>query len=404
MPSVMTEMSNMNSKHLRHCAILMAVFASLLTGCKDKAAVAEGDAPKPEAKPSTTATIYVGTYTNSKSQSKGIYKLSFDAESGKVGEPEVAVEAQNPSYLCFSPDKKYVYSCIESPEGGVASFSVEADGTLKKISDAESGGKVPCFISVDATGRNVLCANYTGGNISRFVSDSETARLQGPMAVIDFEPRQNEGGKQDKPHAHCIMPDTANSFVLATDLGTDKVMIYRLDPLKGLVPTDSPSATLKTGSGPRHFTFSKDGKFVYVINEYGNSVVVFSYDNVEGTLKEVQVVPTLPADYNAKSFCAHVLVHPSGKFLYGSNRGHDSIAAFKIDEATGKLELIGHTPTGGKWPRNFNIDPSGKFLIAANQNTDNLVVFKIDTETGGLTPTGQTVAIPAPVCVQFLVR
>ncbi len=407
----------MIQRYPRAFGILFSTFISFAIGCQETSKPADkkepartAAKPKEAAMPAATTTVYVGSYTNGKnSTSKGLYRLTFDSKTGKLGQPEVAAELKSPSYLAFSPDKKYLYTTGEdtvagSKTGTVCSLSLEADGTLKKISEAESGGITPCYISVDATGRNVFCANYTSGTFSRFVSDSESGRLQGPMAIIELEPRMNADGKQEKPKAHCIMADTANSFVLGTDLGTDKVMIYRLDPLKGLVPTDSPSASLKLKTGPRHFTFSKDGKFVYVIGEYGNTVTVFSYDNVEGILKEVQSITTLPADFAGKSFCAHVLVHPSGKFLYGSNRGHDSIVAFKVDQASGKLTLIGNTPTGGKWPRNFNIDPTGNFLIVANQNSDNMVVFKIDTETGALTATGQDVAIPAPACVQFLVR
>jgi 6-phosphogluconolactonase len=373
------------------------------------APVMQAKAPAPAA-PAGPMTVYVGTYTHPKNGSKGIYKLWFDPKTGQLGTPEVAAETKNPSFLAISPDKKYVYAVGELAEvdgqkgGAVTSFAIGDNGKLTQVSQISSGGAGPCYVSVDATGRNVFAANYSGGSVSRSVS-GDGGKLTGPMAVIEFDaPTGPAKPRQDKSHAHMISADPKNEFVLATDLGTDLVMIYRLDVLKGLIPTDPPTASLKPGSGPRHFAFHPSGKLVFVINELSNTITSFGYDAMEGTLKELDTLSTLPADFKAQNTTAQVLVHPGGKYVYGSNRGHDSIAAFSLDEATGKLTPIGHTPSGGKQPRNFNIDPAGNYLIAANQGSDSLVVFKIDPATGKLTPTGQTVAVGAPVCVQFLAK
>ncbi len=391
---------------------LCCVVLALVTGCKSGGE--KSSSKKPAMKPAAEATVapkgvtvYVGTYTNPKNGSKGIYKLSFDEKTGTLGKPEVAGETKNPSFLATSPDENYLYSVgevddVDGQKGGaVHSFSIEKDGTLKLISTVSSGGAGPCYVSIDASGRNVFVANYSGGSISRIVA-GDNGKLIGPMATIEFEGSGPNKQRQEKPHAHMIAPDPGNNFVLATDLGTDKVMLYRLDLLKGLIPTDPPTVSLKPGSGPRHFAFSKDSKFVFVICELSNSITTFSYDAMECVLKEVGSVSAVPDDFKGSSTCAQIVVHPSGKYVYGSNRGSDTIGAYSIDEATGKLTLIGFVPSGGKQPRNFNIDPTGNYLIAAHQSGNSLVLFKIDQATGKLTDTGTKIEIPAPVCVLFV--
>ncbi len=396
----------------RALGFALLMFSCLATACQAQAnqpAAATGSAGAGAQQPAPEPlTVYVGTYTNDKTQSKGIYKLSFDPATGALGKPEVAAEARNPSFLAISPDRKYLYAVGEMDDvdgtkaGAVSSFGIDAQtGTLSLISQAGSGGKGPCHVSVDATGRNVLVANYGGGTIARLVS-GDGGKLLGPMAVIEFEGEGPSKPRQDKPHAHFISPDPANAFVMATDLGTDQIYIYQLDPLKGLVPNETPTANVKPGSGPRHLAFHPRGKFVYSINELSNTITAFAYDTVAGTLSEVQTITTLPEGETGPNTTAQIVVHPSGKYVYGSNRGHNSIVAYAVDEATGKLTLIGQTVTGGKTPRNFNIDPGGGYLIAANQNSGTLVVLKIDPATGALAPTGVTAEVPSPVCVTFL--
>lgn len=351
-------------------------------------------------------TLYVGTYTNG--ESKGIYRLVMDAGTGVLSQPALAAETKNPSFLAISPKGQYLYAVGEIDDfdggktGAVHAFAIDdQSGDLAPINHAESGGAGPCYVSVDDTGRNVLVANYGAGTVARLVA-GDGGKLIGPMAVIEFEGSGPNEGRQEKPHAHFIRPDIANGFVMACDLGTDQVMIFRFDPIKGLIPTDPPAASVAPGAGPRHLAYHPSEKYVYVINELNNTITAFAYDAMEGVLTEIQTVPTLPPDFTENNSTAHILVHPSGKFVYGSNRGHDSIAIFQVDPSTGKLTPAGHTPTGGETPRNFAIDPSGRFLIAANQNSHSLVVFEIDQETGALTPTGATATVPSPVCIAFV--
>jgi 6-phosphogluconolactonase len=267
---------------------------------------AETAAVSPDTPAPGPLTVYVGTYTNSKNNSKGIYRLTFDPQTGELASPRWRAETKNPSFLAISPDRKYVYAVGEVSEltgrrvGRSTRSRSSADGSLKHINHASSGGAGPCYVSVDATGRNIFAANYGGGSICRLVRGDD-GRLLGPMAVIEFECSGPNKSRQEKPHAHMIAPDPANAFVLATDLGTDQVMVYRLDPLKGLVPTDPPTASLKPGSGPRHFAFHPRGKFAFVINELSNTITSFTYDAVEGSLKEIDTVPTLRRTSRART-------------------------------------------------------------------------------------------------------
>jgi 6-phosphogluconolactonase len=252
---------------------------------------------------------------------------------------------------------------------------------------------------VHPSGKAVLAANYGGGNavICPVKSDGSLGE------VSDVAQHTGKGGdpkRQDGPHAHMALLDAAGNYAFVPDLGIDRVMIYKVDMAKGkLVPNGF--AAVKPAAGPRHMAFHPSGKFGYVINELDSTMTAFTYDKSKGALTELQSLSTLPAGFKETSYCADVHVHPSGKFLYGSNRGHNSIVAFAIHTA-GKLSLIGHTSTQGKWPRNFGIDPSGQFLLVANQQSDSVVTFRIDQKTGNLTPTGQVTEIPAPVCLKFI--
>jgi 6-phosphogluconolactonase len=250
--------------------------------------------------------------------------------------------------------------------------------------------------------KNLLVANYDGGSVAVLPIQTD-GKLSPLSSFIQHHGTSVDKSRQEGPHAHSINLDAANHFAAVADLGLDKVLIYRFDAEDGkLAPNSPPSVSVKPGSGPRHFAFHPTGRYAYVINEMKSTVTAFSYDAKSGTLKELQTISTIPEQFKDETSTAEVQVHPSGKFLYGSNRGHDSIAVFKIDESTGMLTAVDRTPTQGKTPRNFGIDPSGNFLLAANQDSDTVVVFRIDTQTGKLTPTGQKLEAPRPVCVKFV--
>ncbi|HET9478487.1 MAG TPA: lactonase family protein, partial [Pyrinomonadaceae bacterium] len=259
-------------------------------------------------------------------------------------------------------------------------------------------GADPCHLTVDQKRKSLLVANYTGGNLAVL----PIQRDGGLGPAVDVEQHEGSGPReqQKSPHAHCIKLDRADRFAFSADLGSDKVMIYRFTGK--LEPAQQPSAKLHPGAGPRHLTFHPNGRYLYAINELDSSVTTFKYDAAKGTLAAFETVSTLPRDFKGTSYCADVHVSRSGRFLYGSNRGHNSIVVFAIDPHTARLKLVEHVSTEGKWPRNFVIDPSGRFLLVANQHTDNVVVFHIDAQTGRLTPAGQIAEIPVPVCLQFL--
>jgi len=352
--------------------------------------------------------VYFGCYTSGKS--KGIYVSRFDSATGKLGAPELAVATTNPSFLAIHPSHRFLYAVGEmsgsgKKAGAVSAFALDAaTGKLTLLNQQDSGGSGPCYVGLDNTGKNALVANYGSGSVA-----SLPVKADGTLCPAASEMQHSgssvNSARQKGPHAHSIFLDTANRFAFAPDLGLDKVMIYRFDSAKGtLTPNDPPFAAVAAGSGPRHFTFHPSGKFAYVINEMLCTVTAFAYDSERGALKEIETVSTLPAGKSVKPSysTAEIRVHPNGKMLYGSNRGHDTIAVFALDPATGKLELIQNAPTLGKIPRNFNFDPSGKWLLAAHQTSDNVVVFSVDQTTGKLTPTGQQIEVGACVCVKFM--
>jgi 6-phosphogluconolactonase len=255
---------------------------------------------------------------------------------------------------------------------------------------------------VDKEGKNVLVANYGGGSVAALPIQAD-GRLREASSFIQHKGSSVNPKRQEGPHAHSINLDTANRFACAADLGLDQVLVYQFDATKGtLTPHTPPFAAVAPGAGPRHFAFHPSGRYAYVINEMNSTVTAFTYDAQQGTLKELHTLSTLPAGFKGNNSTAEVQVHPSGKFLYGSNRGHDSIAIFTIDQDTGRLTAAGHELTQGRTPRNFGIDPTGSYLLAANQATDTIVVFRIDPQTGNLKATGQTVSMPTPVCVKFV--
>lgn len=353
--------------------------------------------------------VYFGTYTGAKS--KGVYVARLDTATGKVGDVDLAGETPSPSFLAVHPNGRFLYAANEIGDyegkkaGSVTAFVRDPrSGRLTRLDQESSGGTAPCHLVVDRKGRNVLVANYGGGSVAA-LPVAKDGSLSPATAFLQHTGSSVNAARQKEPHAHSINLDAANRFAVAADLGLDKLMVYRLDSAKGtLVPNDPPFALVRPGSGPRHFAFHPDGKRAYVINELNCTLTAFRYDRKKGVLVEDQTISTLPAGQAMKPefSTAEVQVHPSGKFVYGSNRGHDTIAVFQVDAKTGRLTAVDHTPSGGRTPRNFGIDPTGRYLLAANQGSDNVVVFRIDAKTGRLTPTGQTIEVGSPVCVKFV--
>jgi 6-phosphogluconolactonase len=361
------------------------------------------------APPAGACLVYIGTYTGP--MSKGIYSCRLDLASGKCTPPELAAEVKNASFLAVHPNRKYLYSVSEisdldgKPTGGVSAFAIDrATGKLAPLNQQSSEGAGPCHLVVDRSGKTVLVANYGGGSLAALAIAAD-GKLSRASSVIQHKGGSVNKARQEGPHAHSINVDPANRFAVAADLGLDKVLVYRLDPAQSkLTANDPPSASVKPGSGPRHFAFHPTSRFAYVINEMACTVTAFAYDPARGQLTELQTITTLPDGETVKPnySTAEVQVHPSGRFLYGSNRGHNSISVFAIDPAKGTLIFVENEPTQGKTPRGFGIDPTGQYLLAGNQDSASVVIFKIDQKTGELTPTGQTLEIGSPVCVKFV--
>jgi 6-phosphogluconolactonase len=350
--------------------------------------------------------LYVGTYTNGKSE--GIYLYRMNPTSGELKPLSIARGIANPSYLAIDANRKYLYSVNETSEfsgkrtGAVTAFAIDQrTGELRTLNQQPSQGTSPCYITVDPSGKYVLVANYSSGSLAVLPIKSDGS-LGESVDVVQHQGSGKDPRRQEGPHAHCIILDRSGKYAFAADLGIDKVMIYRFDAKTGkLTPNSTPFAQTRPGAGPRHFVIHPGGKFAYVINELDSSLTAFSYDNSKGLLKELQTVSTLPEGFQGNNSCADVHVHPSGRFLYGSNRGHDSIVAFSIDERSGKLSYLAHESTQGKTPRNFAIDPTGAFLLAANQRSDTIMAFRIE-QTGKLKPAGPATEVPTPVCLKFI--
>jgi 6-phosphogluconolactonase len=350
--------------------------------------------------------VFVGTSTG-RGQSKGLYRMVLDTASGKLSEPSLAAELDNPSFLAVHPTHRYLFAVSSTFDrdqpGAVVSFALDSGtGELTKMNRQSAVGKGPCHLVVDAMGKNVLVANYDDGSVA-VLPIGPDGKLGPASEFIRHAGKAFDPERQGGPHAHSINLDKANRFAVVADLGLDRVFVYKFDPIRGkLAPNDPPAARVKDRAGPRHFAFHPDGKHAYVINEIDCTVTAFEYDPDRGTLAEIQTVPTMPVAVEPRHSTAEVVVHPSGKFLYGSNRGHDTLAVFAIEPGTGRLKLVEHEPTGGKTPRNFAVDPTGSYVLAENMSSDTIVVLRVDPETGALDPTGQIVAVPSPCCVKFV--
>jgi 6-phosphogluconolactonase len=352
--------------------------------------------------------VYVGTYTTGKSE--GIYLYRMSLLSGELKHVDTTRQVVNPSFLTVDPQKRYLFAVNEvtdfegKPSGAVSAFAINPKtSTLQFLNQLPSSGGAPCYVTVDRAGRFVLVANYVGGNVS-VISIGRDGQLGGLTDVHQHHGSSANADRQTGPHAHSIVLDHANRYAYSCDLGSDKIMIYRFDASKGkLAANKQPWVQSKPGAGPRHFTFHPSGRYAYVMNELDSTVTVFRSDRITGTLKEAQTVRTLPESFSGINTTADIHVSPSGKFLYGSNRGHNSIVVFEIEEKTGKLKLIEHTSTEGRTPRNFAIAPTGTFLLAANQDSDTIVTFRLDPATGKLKPTGFVTEAPSPVCLKLTV-
>jgi 6-phosphogluconolactonase len=349
----------------------------------------------------TTLRVYVGTYTDA--GSRGIYRFDLDLATGTPTAPVLAAETKSPSFVVLHPSRRFLYAVGEAGGAGgtVSAFSVDAGGDLKLLNTQPSGGGGPCHLIVDPAGRNVLVANYGGGSVA-VLPVAQDGLLAAPSSVRQHQGSGPNTRRQERPHAHGVVLDAAARFAFVPDLGADHIFIYRYDAGRGLLePNDPPSAALDPGAGPRHVAFHPSGRFLYSINELLSTVTAFKYDAQKGALDPVQTISTLPQAFDGNS-TAEVQVSRDGRFLYGSNRGHDSLAVFAIDAATGRLTAKGHVPSGGKSPRHFAIDPTGQWLLAAHQGSDNIVVFKLDAATGMPAATGKTVAASKPVCVEMM--
>ncbi len=364
------------------------------------------DEPMPSTSSDSQHLMYVGTYT--RETSAGIYAYRFDSESGTAEELGLVAEMREPSFLALHPTGQYLYAVSETDDfdedgsGSVVSFQVSANsGALTKLNEVSSRGGWPCHINVDASGRMLIVANYKGGNIASFPINEDGSVGE---ATSFF---QHEGSsiheRQDQPHAHSADFSADNRFAFFSDLGLDQVKIYRADPSAAtLAPHDPTNVTVEAGSGPRHLALHPGGRSAYGVNELSSTVTVYDYDAEAGELSVAQTVSTLPEGFEGENYTAEIYVHPSGEFVYASNRGHDSIAVFALDPSTGRLTPKEQVSTNGEWPRNFTFSPNGRYLLVANQNSDNVVVFSIDSETGALIPTGIDLSIDAPVCLLFL--
>ena len=352
------------------------------------------------ASPDQSELVFVG------SGHKNISAFWLNMTSGALSPIGEVAQVAAPSFLAISPSRKFLYAVSEGQgrdNSFVNAFRIDSKtGELASLNRQPSGGSGPCHVEVDQGGGNVLAANYNSGSVSVFPVDKEGAL--GPMSAFiqdhgsSVNPRRQAG-----PHAHCIVTDRNDKFAFVCDLGLDKVLVFKFDRSKGsLAANDPPFSTVKPGSGPRHIAFHPNGRFAYVINEMAATVTAFAYDHARGVLSEIEDQPLLPKDFKGQNTAAEVAVHPSGKFVYASNRGDDSIVVFRCDPATGRLAFVERASSEGKTPRHFEIDPTGAFLLAANQSSGTIIVFRIEPKTGRLQPTGNKTVADAPTCVKCL--
>lgn len=333
----------------------------------------------------------------------GFSLAHFDTDTGVLTKPQFLLEARAPAFFTIAPDGQHLYTCNSGNPGGVAAYAIEPHtGALTFLNRELAGGGDTSYISLDRTARYALAANYEGGNVAVFALKPDGS-LGDWTAFVQHTGHSVNPQRQTHAYAHSIVTSPDNRFALVADLGLDRVYVYRFDERDGSLHPNTPAfVSVAPGSGARHVKFHPNGRWVYLINEIASTIIAFNWDAAAGTLSEFQTVSTLPADFKGTSACAELEIHPNGRFLYGSNRGHDSLAVFAIDQATGRLSLVEHVPSGGKTPRNFAFDPTAKWIVCTNHGSDNAVVFRVDAETGRLTPQGAPIAVPYPFCERFL--
>jgi len=342
--------------------------------------------------------VFVGTYTAKGSE--GVYVYRFDAKTGALSPVSIAKDLKNPAFLTISPNGKFVYVVEEVSAGKVSAFSFdEKTGKLLLLNTQSVNGDSPCHIDIDQTGKWVLVGNYGSGNLTILPVQADGSLGQATQ-TIQHEGQSINPQRQEKPHVHSVNIAKNNRDVFVPDLGIDQIKTYQLNAQTGkLTPGNPPFVAVEPGAGPRHFAFHPNQKFAYAILELSASVVAYRYE--QGKLTPIQTIGTLPSDYQGPKSCADIHVSSDGKFLYGSNRGHNSIVVYQINPQTGMLTLVQHQSTLGKTPRNFAIDPSGQFLLVGNQDSDNIQVFKRNKKTGQLTPTKQEAKVSMPICIKF---
>ena len=336
------------------------------------------------------------------SKNKGIYSGRFDLETRTISSFGIAATGlKNSSFLAADPAGRFLYVAGEGNVGAVTAFAIgRTNGHLYLLNTQSSRGAGPAHLAVDHAGKNVLVANYGSGSIA-VLPIQKDGSLGAASAFVQHKGSSINPQRQAGPHAHFITTDPADHFAFVCDLGLDHVVTYKFNSAKGsLTPNDPPFASLKPGAGPRHLAFHPSGRWAYVINELDSTTTAFFYNAEHGAMSQLQNISTLPKDFSGKNFPAEIAAHPSGKFIYGSNRGDDSIVVYEVDPKTGKLALVEIHPTGGKVPRNFEVDPTGKFLLAANQDSGNVIVYRIDPATGKLSPTETTIEVDMPFCVK----
>ena len=381
---------------LRATSALSLLSLTLATGCT----------PPISSTPAKDYLLYVGTNVAGE-QDNTIFLYRVSPATGAFTRVSAQHGGASPTYLTLTPSRRFLYAVSETqtykgaPGGGVSAFAVDPkSGDLKLLNRQPSNGASPCYISLDRTNKTVMVANYLGGNVSTYPVQAD-GQLGAP--TTDQQTGRGPHKNQNASHAHCLLPDPTNKFAFAVNLGTDQVYAYRLDPAQGrLTRLPEPAFVAKPGTGPRHLVFHPDGKHAYLVNELSSSVTSLAYDAAAGRFRELQTLSALPASYTGNNSCADVHVAPNGLFLYVSNRGHNSIAAFAIDSNNGTLVPIQDVDTQGKTPRNFTLDPSGRLLLVANQNSNNVVSYRVDPQSGLLTPTGQSTEVPSPMFLQVV--
>jgi 6-phosphogluconolactonase len=340
------------------------------------------------------------------SPTRGLFSYKFDSEKVEVIEAGRAAEFEHASFLALHPNSKYLYAVAEggaTRDSLVAAFAINAEtGKLKMLNKVASGGRGPCNLSINPSGEIAMVANYTSGSIASFPVE-KNGMLDLMSALIQDKGSSANPKRQEGPHAHCVICGPKSHWALACDLGIDKVLVLHVNPTDAtLTVNKTGSATVKPGTGPRHVALHPNNKFAYVINELDSTLTVFSWDTTEGALAQLQNISTLPPDFTGTNYPAEVAVHPNGKFVFGSNRGHNSIVSYKIDEKTGHVTLVGHQSCGGNWPRHLEIDTTGKLMLVSNEQSALVSIFRIDTDKGTLTPTEASFALERPMCVKCL--